>query len=347
MNWLLIACIILAFILQVYVTFLYIVEHMPDEQPSDEQTAQSESIPGPVGHLVLKSWNIQGLFGHMWLHGGIIHLLGNLLFLWIFGNAVCAKIGNLKFVPIYIGLGLIAAVTHLIFVGEPMIGASGAIFGIVGMFLVFFPQNDITCYWILWFLFIFRRIEFTISSYWMILFWFAFDLIGAIYFSSATGGVAYFAHVGGFLAGAALAIVLLKTGLVVMEPRYEKSLLQLIDEWRNPTQPSSSNNLYGAFQKDLDYANQIDPQTASPAKPASNIKVTSPFDEQMFQPPPSSTATDKIPFDEQGIFINVPLPEEFLRFVCTCGKKVKIPAKYAGKTARCPACKKQIKIPLP
>lgn len=66
-----------------------------------------------IRSFVLDGWNIHGLFGHMWLHGGLLHLLGNLLFLWLFGNAICSKIGNVFYLPVYIGLGLIAAVCYV------------------------------------------------------------------------------------------------------------------------------------------------------------------------------------------------------------------------------------------
>ena len=88
------------------------------------------------------------IFTSMFMHGGWMHLIGNMLFLWIFGNAVCAKIGNVRYLPIYLGLGIFAGLTHMIFQGGPVIGASGAINGVVGMFLVFFPENSITCFWI-------------------------------------------------------------------------------------------------------------------------------------------------------------------------------------------------------
>jgi membrane associated rhomboid family serine protease len=297
-----------------------------------------------VRPYVLSGFSIRGLFGHMWLHGGIIHLLGNLLFLWIFGNAVCAKIGNLRYFPLYVLIGLIAGISQLVFFGGSSLGASGAIYGVVGMFLIFFPQNDITCYFFFWFIFIFKKIEFTLSSYWMILFWLAFDIWGAL---QGGGHIAYFAHIGGFAGGASIAILMLKFKWVKME-RYEKSLLQIVDEWRNPSaEPlSSSADLYGAFQKDLDYSNKINPQPAPQAKPAAPVKDTIPFDENMFLPPFTTPAKSSPPPDDQGIFVNTPQPQEFIRFTCPCGKKVKIPAKFAGKTGRCPACKKSIKIPL-
>ena len=105
-------------------------------------------VLGEIRPYILDGFALKGLFGYMWLHGGILHLLGNMLFLWIFGNAVCAKIGNLRYIPAYLGLGIVAGISHLIFTGGSSLGASGAINGIVGMFLVFFPQNEITCYWI-------------------------------------------------------------------------------------------------------------------------------------------------------------------------------------------------------
>jgi len=184
-----------------------------------------------VRPFVLDGYKIKGLLGNIWLHGGLIHLLGNLLFLWIFGNAVCAKIGNIAYFPIYIMLGVLAGIGHLVFQGGAAIGASGAIMGVVGMYLVFFPANDITCYFFMWLLF-FRPIvrEFTLSSYWMILFWLAFDIFGA---TKEGGGVAYFAHLGGFAVGFVLAILMLKTKWITME-RYEKSLVQM---WEGRNEP--------------------------------------------------------------------------------------------------------------
>lgn len=169
--------------------------------------------------FILTGWEPTGLVGHMLLHAGIIHLVGNMIFLWVFGNAVCAKIGNFPYPLIYLLVGVGAAAIHLLFDGHPAVGASGAINGIVGMFLIWYPLNNITCFYF----FGFYTGSFQVSSIWMILLWLAFDLLGV---ALGGGGVAYWAHIGGFAAGAGLAMLLLRTGLVKMRET-ERSLFDL------------------------------------------------------------------------------------------------------------------------
>lgn len=159
--------------------------------------------------LILYRGNPPGIFGHVLLHGGWLHIVGNMLFLWAFGNAVCAKITNIAYPFVYIGLGAVSAIVHLIIDGDPAVGASGAINGVIGMYLVFYPQNEVTCLW--WFFI--RAGSFSISSIWMIAFWLMFDIWGAW---SGGGGVAYWAHLGGFFAGFLLASVLLWMGWIEM-----------------------------------------------------------------------------------------------------------------------------------
>ena len=173
-----------------------------------------------VEPLVLVGWRPLGLLGHMFIHLDPLHLAGNLVFLWVFGNAVCAKVGNGIYLLAYVGLGLIAAVAHNLLDGRPAVGASGAINGVVGLFLILYPLNDISCFY---FVFI-RGGVFSLSSIWMILLWLAFDIWGA---AAGGGNVAYMAHVGGFAGGAALGVLLLKSGWIEMD-RSEKSLLQVL-----------------------------------------------------------------------------------------------------------------------
>ena len=169
-----------------------------------------------IESMAASRWNVQGMFTHLLLHAGPMHLIGNMVFLWVFGNAVCAKVGNLAFPLIYVGLGLVAVLVHLGVDGDPAIGASGAINGVVGMFLVWFPRNDVRCFYMIYFL----PRTFTVSSFWMILLWLAFDIFGA---TLGSGGVAYWAHLGGFAAGFGLASALLSLGWIQMD-RAEQSL---------------------------------------------------------------------------------------------------------------------------
>ncbi|MBN2020070.1 MAG: rhomboid family intramembrane serine protease [Sedimentisphaerales bacterium] len=303
---------------------------------------------GKVKSFVLHGWSIKGLFGHAWLHGGIIHLLGNLLFLWIFGNAVCAKIGNVLFLPVYVLLGLIAGVAHLVFTGGDAIGASGAINGIVGMFLVFFPQNEITCYFILFIPLFLRPIikELCVSSGWMILLWFGFDIWGLM---RGGGQIAYFAHIGGFVGGFVLAVLMLKFGFVTME-RYEKSLLQLIDEYRHP--------LTEEFKSPYDgYLGMIEKESQGQAANAEQVSASAAAKPLPFEPKTISFEPPVIS-ESPGLYLGANPPksnqprtgkagagEEFIRFACACGKHLKMPAKYGGRMGKCPKCNARIRIP--
>jgi membrane associated rhomboid family serine protease len=286
-----------------------------------ESILQQFYVWGEIRPYILDGFALKGLFGHMWLHGGILHILGNMLFLWIFGNAICAKIGNLRYIPAYIGLGLVAGISHLVFTGGSALGASGAINSIVGMFLVFFPQNEITCYWIF---FPYIR-QFSVSSAWMILFWLVFDILGVIL---GGGGVAYFAHLGGFAGGVVLAILMLKFKMLTME-RYEKSLLQVIEEYRHPSAVEESSSGY------YNYLNATaNLQQELPLAPIPPV----PFEPKTISIDPVEKP-QKIPLEPQKP------QDEFIRFACACGKRVKMPAKYAGKTGKCPQCNARLKIP--
>ena len=164
-----------------------------------------------LDRFVLDGWTAVGLFGHMWLHLGYAHIISNFVFLWVFGNAVCSKVGNLLYLPLYLATGLLAAVAHLLFDDRLAVGASGAIFGIVGAYFLLFPFNSIKCF--VWIIVYVRR--FSIAGIWIILMWIALNVLGAV--SGYTGGAAYFAHIGGFVSGAVLAIILLKTKLVARD----------------------------------------------------------------------------------------------------------------------------------
>ena len=227
MNWLIILVTIAVFILQVSELLNVQTRQNPDTNDVSQAASDEDRIPGITGTLLLNGWSVRGLLGYMWLHGGFWHLIGNMWFLLVFGNAVCAKIGNLRFLLMYILFGTSAGIVHLLFSGGPALGASGAINGVVGMYLVLFPENGITCYF--WFLLIFLK-SFVVRSCWMILFWLLWDIVGI--FCGAGAGVAYFAHLGGFAAGFGIALLMCIKGWLAME-RSEKSLLQFWQEYHS------------------------------------------------------------------------------------------------------------------
>ena len=164
--------------------------------------------------LVLHNWDASSLLGNMFLHGSFFHLLGNMLFLWIFGNAICASVGNIAYVFLYLCLGVIAGVVHLVVDGRPAIGASGAINGIVGMALVFFPRNKIHSWYFfaIPFIWLFKAGKFATKAYWMVLYWLIFDILGSM---GSPDGIAHWMHIGGFAGGMIIAVCALKFNLIV------------------------------------------------------------------------------------------------------------------------------------
>ncbi len=145
----------------------------------------------------------------MFLHGGVAHLAGNMLFLWIFGNNVEDIFGHFRFLIFYFVCGTIAAGAQILLSLDspvPMLGASGAIAGVLGAYYLRFPNARVLT--LVWF-FIFIRVVYLPAKL-LLLLWFLLQLLqgaNAIGHASAAGGVAVFAHVGGFVAGWLLARV--------------------------------------------------------------------------------------------------------------------------------------------
>jgi membrane associated rhomboid family serine protease len=144
------------------------------------------------------------LLTSMFLHGGWLHVLGNMLFLWVFGRSVEDLVGGARFLAFYILCGLIAAVVQVIinpYSRIPIIGASGAIAGVMGAYLLKFPRSRIIT---LVPLFVFIT-TMEIPAVWLLVYWLVVQLfsgIGSLARVDYTGGgVAWFAHVGGFLGG--------------------------------------------------------------------------------------------------------------------------------------------------
>lgn len=135
-------------------------------------------------------------FTSLFLHGGLFHLLSNMLYLWIFGTGLEGKIGHFRFVFFYVLCGVAANFVHVIFNHEsmiPAIGASGAISGVLGSYLIIFPKTKIKT---LIFIRLFRIPSFIFLSLWIIL-----QISNAVFKIEETTNIAWWAHIGGFLAG--------------------------------------------------------------------------------------------------------------------------------------------------
>ena len=147
----------------------------------------------------------------MFLHGGWLHLIGNMWFLWIYGDNVEDVLGHGKFAFFYLLCGIAAALVHVLLNADsriPTIGASGAIAGVMGAYLVKFPHSKIVT---LVPIFVFlTTVE--VPAVFMLIYWFAIQIfsgVGSIGYSNVSkGGVAWFAHIGGFLAGMLLIYLL-------------------------------------------------------------------------------------------------------------------------------------------
>jgi hypothetical protein len=153
------------------------------------------------------------LFTSMFLHGGWLHLGGNMLYLWIFGDNIEDRLGYVRFVAFYLACGLAAALTQIYIhptAKIPMVGASGAVAGVLGAYLILFPHAHVLA--LIPIVFFFQIVELPASLF--LVFWFLMQFLsGAIAITGApyvTGGVAWWAHIGGFVCGVALGFVLPK-----------------------------------------------------------------------------------------------------------------------------------------
>lgn len=179
-----------------------------------ELTGQSPlgtAVPlGPGMACVVDDWAINTWtpVTSMFLHGGWGHLIGNLLFFWVFGNNVEDSMGRLRFLAFYLICGLIAAGAHLAIDPAspvPTVGASGAISGILGAYLILYPRVRVRM--LFWFLLFIRVIA--VPAWVVLLWWFIWQMVAGLpqlmtLSPEVSGGVAVWAHIGGFVAGVVL-----------------------------------------------------------------------------------------------------------------------------------------------
>jgi membrane associated rhomboid family serine protease len=221
-NYILIAINLLVFIflqgLGSNDKFTYAFSTVPQEIVTGRDiTTDDRVVEEPVTHQRLEIPGLQPtpgsvyltLLTSMFMHGGIAHIFGNMLFLWIFGDNLEDRLGHLRYAVFYLVCGVLASLAHVFSTYAlssnassllvPSLGASGAISGVLGGYILLFPRNRVNV--------IMLRMMMPVPAYVALGLWFAFQFISGLgMFGDKTqeGGVAYAAHIGGFIAGLAL-----------------------------------------------------------------------------------------------------------------------------------------------
>jgi len=150
------------------------------------------------------------------MHGGFMHLAGNMLYLWIFGDNIEGALGHFRFILFYFLCGIAAAFTQILSAPDstiPMIGASGAVSGVLGAYLIFYPRARIRTFVFLGIFITFLRLPAVL----LLGFWILGQVISAILSNPGSPGVAWFAHLGGFFVGMLLAPLLKKPNISIFQ----------------------------------------------------------------------------------------------------------------------------------
>jgi membrane associated rhomboid family serine protease len=171
----------------------------------------------------------QALVGHLLAHKSLTALAANMLFLWVFGNAVCGTVGNLPFLALYLALGCVSGLLQLAVGGGPVAGASGAVAGLIGVGLVFFPVNIVSLYYPHW-----SSLRSWPAPLWILApYWIGWNALGAWLHIAPS---AYWGQLGGAAAGLGFGLATLATGLVQLTEFDNGSLL---DVYRNRRMPAA------------------------------------------------------------------------------------------------------------
>lgn len=182
-------------------SFIYRTAAIPVEITTFADTLPKGVVPPPFT-----------IFTAMFVHGGLLHLGGNMLFLWIFGDNVEDRFGHFFFLVFYLLTGIAASLTHILMEPAstvPMVGASGAIAGVLGAYFLFFPRAQIKT--LVFFIFFINIVR--LPALIFLGFWFLFQVLSSGL--TPAGGVAWYAHIGGFAAGFLIALVLGPRGPIV------------------------------------------------------------------------------------------------------------------------------------
>jgi len=199
-TWVLIALNVVVFLYQVSLgpessrVFVYKFGAIPGVVTGDSRLPLNIAVIPPF----------LSIFTSMFLHGGWLHLIGNMWFLWIFGNNIEEAMGRVRYIIFYLVCGFLASYSHIVSnPGSviPTIGASGAIAGVLGAYIMLYPRARV---WTLIFLGFFSRLMYVPAGI-ILGYWFLIQVLsGSMSARQQDGGVAFWAHIGGFVAGVAL-----------------------------------------------------------------------------------------------------------------------------------------------
>lgn len=192
-------------------------------------------------------------FSYQFLHADALHIAGNMLFLYIFGNNVNDRLGHIGYLALYLAGGIFAAVSFIVtsHSGNALVGASGSIATVTGAYMVLLPRSHVT---ILYFYFYFGVTE--VASVWFILFFFVYD----IFLNAAKDNVAHTAHIGGTIYGALLCMLLLWLRLV---PRDPFDVVAMIQRWNRRRQ---YRDMVASGYNPFEYTQGSGGQTARPTR---------------------------------------------------------------------------------
>jgi membrane associated rhomboid family serine protease len=215
MNWALIAA-------NFVVYFLEVASNPQD--PGQADFVQNLMLQPAAPHL----WQY---FTYAFLHANLLHIFGNMIFLYIFGNNINDRMGNLGYLCFYLAGAVFAGIGYVLFEpNNPVLGASGAVAAVTGAYLILMPHSNITI--VYWFFFIGVA---EIASLWFILFFFLMDVVGEVapQFMGGAEAVAHTAHISGTIFGASLCFILLALHLL---PRDQFDVLALASRWNRRRQ---------------------------------------------------------------------------------------------------------------
>jgi membrane associated rhomboid family serine protease len=225
---------VLVFVYQAVVTDLD--KHVATSAMIPWEITHLKNLEGPIGYEIVRSYGyvqkkpvyrkippLLTLFTSLFMHGSIMHLFGNMLFLWIFGNNIEDYLGRLRFIFFYFAVGLGASLVHILFHFNsivPVIGASGAVSGIMGAYLILYPNARVRTL-----VFLFIIITFVdVPAFLFLIVWFIFQF----FYVGGGSGIAWLAHVGGFVIGILL-IKLMQRRPRIRPPRRRPVRIELIE----------------------------------------------------------------------------------------------------------------------